>query len=152
MANSARKLTVFQVITPLRIGQQLNPVERAVLKLLEAGYSLAVIEKMLEINVSYVIKDLSHKGMLYPDAMFRKGVERETYKQGYIFSNASEKKFYDAWLNDYEEIKCLDIGKASLTKTELPVHYVIEKFKTNYTPVKGVRAQKFTEIGWSVTS
>ena len=148
MASGTRKLIVFQVIAPLRMGQRLNPVEQAVFKLLEAGYCQAVIEKMLEINVPYVVKDLSHKGMLYPDAMFRKSEERQVYKQGYIFSKTGEKKFYDAWLNEYEEIKHLDIGESCLAKTELPVHYVLEKFETSYTPAKGVRAQKFSEIGW----
>ena len=103
---------------------------------------------MLEINVPYVIKELSHRGVLYPDAMFRKGEEREIYKQGYIFSNAGGKKFYDAWLHEFEGIEYLDIGRACLAKTELPVHYVLEKFETNHTPANGERAQKFTEIGW----
>ena len=148
MAGSVRKLIVFQVIAPLQKEQRLNPVEQAVIELLKVGYSPAVIEKILEINVNYVIKDLSHRGVMYPDATFRKDVEREVYKQGYIFSNATEKKFFDAWLYNSEGIKYLDIGKAYLAKTELPIHYVIEKFEISHTPAKGERAQKFTEIGW----
>ena len=148
MANNSRKLIVFQVIAPLRKEQLLNPVEQAVIKLLKTGYCQTVIEKILEVNVSCVIKELSYKGMIYLDAMFRKSPEKETYKQGYIFSKVGEKKFFDAWLHDYEDIQYLDIGNASLTIADLPVHYVFEKFETKYMPAKGNRAQKFTEIGW----
>ena len=146
---SSRKLIVFRVIAPLRIVQRLNPIEQAVMGLLEAGYSLAVIEKILEINVNHAIKDISYKGMMYPDGMFRKREERAIYKQGYIFKSASGKKFHDAWLYDSEGIEYLDIGKACLAKTELPVHHVIKSFEISHTPVKGERAQKFTEMGWS---
>ena len=148
MANSTRKLIVFQVIAPLHKEQQLNTVEQMVIKLLQAGYCQTVIEKMLAINVSYVIKELSYKGILYLDAMFKKSAKRETYTQGYIFSRAGEKKFFDAWLDDYEEIRYLDIGEAYLSKTELPIYYVLDKFETKFTPAKGERAQKFTKIGW----
>ena len=148
MAYNARKLIVFHVFAPIRKEQQLDPVEQVVIKLLKAGYCQTVIEKMLEINVSYVVKELSYKGLLYSDAMFRKGAEIKTYKQGYIFSRVSEKKFFDAWLHDYEEIQYLNIGEACLSKAELPVHHVIDRFEIKYKPVKGERAQKFTEIGW----
>ena len=142
------KLIVFHVIAPLRVKQQLDPVEQAVFKLLKAGYCQTVIEKTLEVNVSYVIKELSHKGLLYPDAMLRQSAEKETYKQGYIFSRVGEKSFFDVWLHDYEEIRYVDIGEACLTKADLPVHYVLNKFETKYKPEKSNRAQKFTEIGW----
>ena len=152
MAFNTRKLIVFKVIAPLRLAEVPNAVEQAVIKLLEVGLCQTVIEKMLEIDISLVVAELSQKGLLYPDGRFRKTPERAIYKQGYIFSNAKEKKFFDVWVYDYEEIEYLDIGEACLDKTELPEHYVCEKFETKYKPIKGQQAQKFSEIKWGEKS
>lgn len=150
MAAKFHKLIVVKIVTPIRHENFLDPVEQAVTQLLNVGYTQQVIENILEINVPYVIKELSHKGLLYPDGMFRKTAIREVYRQGYIIAKIGEKRFFDAWLEEYEELHHMDIGEACLTKTELPLHYVLEKFETEHRPVKGKRATKFTEVGMGV--
>ena len=147
MAAKAHRLIIVKVIAPIRHGSFLDPVEQTVTQLLKAGYTQQVIEDMFEINVPYVIKELAHQGLLYPDGMLRKTDKRVVYRQGYIIARIGEKKFFDAWLDNHEELHQMDIGEACLTKTELPFHYVLEKFETEHKRVKGERVRKFTEIG-----
>lgn len=147
MASKSLKLIVVNVIAPIRHEHVLDPVELAVTQLIKTGYTQQVIEYMLEINVPYVVKELSHKGVLYPDGMLRKPEKKVVYRQGCIIARIGEKKFFDAWLDNHEELHQMDIGEACLTKTELPFHYVLEKFETEHKRVKGERVRKFTEIG-----
>lgn len=50
---------------------RLDIVEQTTIKLLQEGYAIPEISKLLGLNLSQVIEELSYKRILNPDATFR---------------------------------------------------------------------------------
>ena len=50
---------------------KLDTVEKTTLKLLQEGYTVQETSKLLGLNLSPVIAELSYKGILNPDATLR---------------------------------------------------------------------------------
>lgn len=54
-----------------KVTESLDTVEKTTLKLLEQGQTVPQISQLLGLNITTVIKELSHKKILNPDATFR---------------------------------------------------------------------------------
>ena len=61
-----KKSTVKAAVKP-----STDMVEDTTLNLIQEGYTVSEISKLLGLNISPVIAELIYKGILYPDATFR---------------------------------------------------------------------------------
>lgn len=55
-----------------RLNMKLDIVEQTTVKLLQDGYTIPEVSRLLGLNLSPVVAELIYKGVLYPDTTFRK--------------------------------------------------------------------------------
>jgi hypothetical protein len=147
MAGSLNELTAYAVILPVPRQPALNPVEEAVLAYLREGCPRAAITAMLGFDVSAVIRELVHKGLLYGDGSPRVAGDGsynlfvpKDNRQCCIFRGGNQALFYNRLLYAHEirlqggSVLLNNLGDEYTGKDILKKLFIFDTYTLLYNP------------------